>query len=297
MCNRPLWLPVLAFCFVLVQQVDAQQADTTRHSSGTVRVTLQDGTSHIGVVEEESGEEIHLLTLNGVRITIPRNQVRSVNPYEGQMRGGQLLRPDPNYTRLLFGPTARPLGSGHGYVAAYELFLSFIGVGAGDAVNLAGGITLIPGLEGQFIYAAPKVTLLNKPRASVAAGVFAGTFLGDIEDEDIPIGGIFYGVATIGRPDAALTFGAGYGFTDEDTADRPVLMLGGEYQVSSVIKLLTENYMVPGEEDSILLSGGIRFFGDRLAADLAFFTMPTVFEGGFPFFPWLGFAYNFGVSR
>ena len=47
--------------------------------------------------------------------------------------------------------------------------------------------------------------------------------------------------------------------------------------------------------DVHLLSGGIRFFGENLAADFALI-FPLTGEGieGFPFLPWIGFAYNFG---
>ena len=47
----------------------------------------------------------------------------------------------------------------------------------------------------------------------------------------------------------------------------------------------------------LILSFGIRFFGERLSADLGFFYPMSEGEGiseGFPFIPWLGFAYNFG---
>ena len=90
-------------------------------------------------------------------------------------------------------------------------------------------------------------------------------------------------------------------------------MLGGEVQLSNSVKLLTENYLFPYEEHTYLydagtgtyeerwetryepvFSGGIRFFGQQLAADLALFTSPDLFGNGegFPFIPWLGFAYN-----
>jgi hypothetical protein len=49
-------------------------------------------------------------------------------------------------------------------------------------------------------------------------------------------------------------------------------------------------------EDGLLLSGGVRFFGERIAVDLALMTFPALLTAvdGFAFLPWLGFAYNFG---
>ncbi|HGY57063.1 MAG TPA: hypothetical protein ENK44_15245 [Caldithrix abyssi] len=59
-------------------------------------------------------------------------------------------------------------------------------------------------------------------------------------------------------------------------------------------KLISENWIFVGG-DVHLLSGGIRFFGENLAADFALI-FPLMGEGikGFPFLPWIGFAYNFG---
>jgi hypothetical protein len=43
-------------------------------------------------------------------------------------------------------------------------------------------------------------------------------------------------------------------------------MVGGESRISRRLKFLTENYFVPSE-GAALLSGGVRFFGERLSAD------------------------------
>ena len=106
--------------------------------------------------------------------------------------------------------------------------------------------------------------------------------------------GIVYGVGTYGSHDAALTAGLGWGFAEGEVSNKPVLMLGGELRVSNSVKLLTENWFPPGT-DIFLYSFGIRFFGESLAADLGFIGSSKGW-GGFPFIPWLGFAYNFGAK-
>ncbi len=71
------------------------------------------------------------------------------------------------------------------------------------------------------------------------------------------------------------------------------LILGGDVQLSNSVKLISENYIPIGTEDgSLLYSFGIRFFGDNLSADLGFFGVTEETEG-WPFAPWVGFAYNF----
>ncbi len=293
-------------------------ADTT---APLVQIELADGSSFVGTVVRESEQELVLRTLAGAEVTIPKAQVRRRAPFEGRAAGGRAVRYDPNRTRLLFSPTARPLGSGQGYLSVYELFVPFVAVGLTDRISLAGGTILAPGAFGRVFYVAPKVTLVSRPRLAVAlGGVGLGVFLGgsDGPAEDGGIGnvgtaGIGYGLVTYGGPERAVTAGAGFAVAEGGAASGAILTLGGETQVSSSVKLLTENYLIPFEETTficpadgsctedtgttyeVIVSAGVRFFGERLAADFALWTSPALLgETVFPFVPWVGFAYNFG---
>ena len=177
-------------------------------------------------------------------------------------------------------------------------------------MSVSGGTILLPEAFGRVLYVAPKVTVVNQERLAVALG---GIGLGVFVDGENGSAGIGYGLATYGGPERAVTFGAGFAFAEGDIANGAILTLGGETQVSSSVKLLTENYVIPyrseyyvcpnggpcteTEETSyeVLLSAGVRFFGERLAADFALWTSPgAIGEDIFPFIPWVGFAYNFG---
>ncbi|NNE35178.1 MAG: hypothetical protein HKN13_08085, partial [Rhodothermales bacterium] len=205
-------------------------------------------------------------------------------------RGGRILRSDPNRTRLFFSPTARSLSSGEGYVAVYELFFPVVAVGVADVATLAAGVSLLPGSPEQLIYAAPKITVFDRGSTSIAFGGFAASLTGTSGT-----GGIVFGVATQGTSVASVTGGVGFLFGDGDFVETPIILLGGEYQLSKSTKFLTENYIIPAAESAVVISGGIRFFGESLSADFGLFTSPEVIgEGGFPFLPWLGFAYQFG---
>lgn len=276
-------------CFAaLLVLAPAKAQEKNVYPQGTVRLVLTDGSVLIGVIEHEDESEIMLRSGSGIMSTVPREQVRTIFPLEGK----RYHRVDPNGTRLFFAPTARPVGTGAGYVAFYEVLVPFAAVGAGSAVTLAGGVTINPGSE-RLAYMAPKVTILNKPSMSLAVGGIGVVALGSQDTESF---GLLYGVSTFGQPHASLTAGLGVGFGDGGFAEHPVMVLGGEYQMSNSVKVLTENYIFVGLKDGLLVSGGIRFFGDKLAADIGLFTLPAlVTEGmGFPFIPWLGFAYNFG---
>ena len=287
-------LALLVLAFLPAASAWAQQADSTA-AVPTVRIFLKDGSEVVGTIQAESEATIDFVTRSEIAMTIDREQIERIAEAEEIVIDGRYVRLDPNRTRLFFAPTARPLGNKRGYVADYYIFFPFIAYGAGDAVSLAGGISLLPFLPVQFAYVAPKVTVYNGPRASVGVGAFVSFPFGVVGPADGWVS-LLYGLGTLGGPQASATVGVGFGAFERDFSSRPAVLLGLERQVSGSVKLISENYaFFPEGEAALVISGGIRFFGKRLAADLAFFTSPEAFgEGGLPLFPFVGFAYNFG---
>ncbi len=119
--------------------------------------------------------------------------------------------------------------------------------------------------------------------------------------------GLLYGVATRGGPDANVTGGLGYGYADGRLTSRPILMFGAQTRDSRRVALLTENYVYWSNDDQFtctttcrtvsrtkanaILSYGVRFMGEKLSTDLAFWNH----SGGwvFPGYPYIGFAVKF----
>jgi len=265
------------------------QLDTTQ-SEKAYRIILHDGSSFIGTIESEDDTTVNFRTLSDIDLIIKRDQIMSITPLIGTISGKMYYRTDPNSTRLLFAPTARSLKSGQGYIALYELFLPFIAVGIGDMVTLSGGISLMPGAPEQLYYLAPKITPIQLENLDLAAGIIHFDITGDEGGDGL---GIVYTVGTWGPSTSALTFGLGWGYAGDDVANEPVVMIGGELQLSNSFKLITENWFPP-VGDFALISFGFRFFGERMASDIGFFFPAGANMEGFPFFPWVNLVYNFG---
>ena len=148
---------------------------------------------------------------------------------------------------------------------------------------------MIPGAESQIFYIAPKITPFHLKNIDLSAGVlYVNVTSGSASGV-----GIVYGIGTYGTSDGAVTAGLGWGFAEGELSNKPILLVGGEYRVARNIKFITENWIPPGT-DLIVFSFGIRFFGESLAADLGFIRPSKFGSSGFPFIPWVGFAYNFG---
>lgn len=272
--------------------VHAQGAPTPAVSDSTFEVRLRDGSVLYGRIVERSDARLVLVTGGGTRIELDTIQIASVRSVRARGRSGEYWVPDPNATRLFFSSTARPVAKGEGYVSSYFLFFPMVAYGVTERITLAGGTPILPGLIGELWYFAPKVTLVSRERLSVAVGAL-GFFIPELTDGDSF--GIGYVAGTVGSTENAVTVGAGWGYFSQDgTTDfssRPVFMLGGERRTAASVKLITENWLAFGDgEVQGIVSGGARFIGSRLSADLGF---GAGLSGGCCF-PMVNFVYTFG---
>lgn len=292
--TRRFWSLFLFLILALPLTAHAQTPDSTAADSSDgkrIRLVLSDGSTLIGQVTSETDSTLQFRTVSGSTLSVEKRQITERERLF-QRRDGRYLEPDPSPTRLVFTPTGRPLGQGNGYFSVYQVFFPFLAVGVTDRVSVAGGLSLIPGVSGQLFYFAPKVTLAKRPRNNTSVGMIAATVLGEGEG----VGGVVFGLHTLGRSSGALTGGVGVAFGNEGAfTEQPVFVVGGEYQVGNHAKLVTENYVFSGQASTVLVSGGIRFFGDHVFGSLSFFTAPEILgeSEGFPFVPFISFGYNF----
>jgi hypothetical protein len=284
---------VLLLLVAAAPRLRAQDTLATRNLKPTadsqyVRLTLVDGSVLVGRVVEVTPTTVRFASVLGESV-IARSAIRRVElASSGSLHEGEVWPEDPSRTRLFFAPTGRMQHAGEVYFSdAYVLFPSFQG-GLSDRLSVGAGMSVVPGLglDEQLYYLTPKVGLYASPRVNLAIGALvAGA--GSITDEG-PFG-LGYGVATVGGEDGSVTAGAGFGFHQSSTT-QAIFMLGGSKRVSRNIALLTENYIYTEHETSALISAGIRFMSDKLAVDLAGF---TVSDSGVPIIPYVAFIYRF----
>jgi RNase P/RNase MRP subunit p29 len=259
-----------------------------------VAVSLRDGSRLVGQIVSEDDQTLTVATSAGPEVVVRRALVVSITDVG---ENGRSVSADPNYSRLLFGPTGRPLKKGDGYFSDYELLFPGVAFGLTDNVSLAGGVSVIPGigLGEQLFYVSPKVGFELGDRASVAVGALvAGSGLGDSDSESAYIG---FAVGTFGTPARSLTVGVGLGDTTGQFTDAvPIVMLGGTATVSRHVALVTESWLFVGDDFRLSeqpFGVGVRLFGDRLSADVGVILVGELLDEGFPL-PWLSVTYHFG---
>lgn len=234
----------------------------------TQELELSDGSSVIGRVVSIGDGQFIFRTTSGVEMTVEATAVRSLKPITGRVVNGEFLREDPNATRLFFGPTGRSLKKGEVYFGVYEVLLPFVQVGITDRLSIGAGTPLVFGDFERPYWFTPKLQVFQRGRTSASVG--AMHFLNIDDDAHV---GIAYGVVTHGSTDSAISVGGGYAYArwtgdeyrDDDDAGAGVVMIGGEHRVSRRMKLVSENYLFKGGG---FVSGGVRFFGEKLSADV-----------------------------
>jgi hypothetical protein len=273
--------------FVLLSQPGRAVAQAPE-AAGTVtrsELVLRDGSRLFGVIVSQDDTEVVFRTEAGATVTANRVEIASLREMTGVVVDGEFFPPDPNATRLFFGPTGRSLAKGQAYFGVYEFVMPFVQVGVTDRLSIGGGTPLVFGLgdEGDRpFWITPKLQLLNRSRTQVAVGTF------HVFNPHGEGGGVGYVVGTHGDTGGSVTVGAGLAYGTEGGRSG-VLMIGGERQVRRSLKLITESYVWKGGDG--MASAGIRFFGDRLSADLAI-AIPIGAEDLFAF-PMINFVYIF----
>ncbi len=131
-----------------------------------------------------------------------------------------------------------------------------------DDFSVGGGTPLVFGIEDfdRPFWITPKYRIIKADKVQAAVGVLH--VFDTSEGDNVGIG---YGVATFGSSDNAITAGAGVAYSGDSRGG--IAMLGGERRISRNIKLITENYI--WQDGGGIISGGVRFIGERLSADLA----------------------------
>lgn len=195
--------------------------------------------------------------------------------------------PAKHESRLFFGPTARAVSPGSVYITWQELILVSGAVGVNPGVTLLGGLTLVPGTSAQFVYVAPKLTVMQQEKTAVALGAFMGGISSDLQPA-----GLLYGAVTRGTADSGVTLGLGFAFGDGEVYSTPAIMVGFERRLTDRTRLLSENYIIP--EAGALFLLGLRIGDERMTFDIAGITTDEVISEteGWPFFPWAALTWS-----
>ncbi len=256
-----------------------------------VTITLRDGQLLRGVIVVETDHHIIINLVSGGEMAVSQSQIRSIKRNDQTVFVSadlEIYKHDPNRTRYLYGPSAFMLRQGEGYFSQTELIASTIGYGVTDWLTIQVG-SIVPFLLADdgtnFILGARVGTPLSET-VHIAAGVHS------LVIPDAGAIGIASGQVTFGTPRAHLTLSAGYPFLlDEDGDDEVgdvMISVSGNLRVSKHVAFVSENWIFPDLDNTVIGSFATRFMGEHSAVDVGL----VFIEGAEVPIPWFDFTWN-----
>lgn len=276
---------LLSFQFSLAQDANQEY----------VKVEMQNGSVYIGVVVSEDDTTLVLRTDDIGEIRIDKSKIKrreSIDPES--IKNGEVWFENPHSTRYLFATNGLGLRKGEGYYQNTWIFFNNVNYGVTQNFSLGGGLipTFLFGTSAVPIWIMPKASIpLVKGDLHAAVGGLFGGVVGGGESFGL---GLAYGVLTYGNRDNNLSFGMGYGYADGTWADIPIFTLSGMYRIKRTLYVISENYFVVVDGESIgMLSAALRWSPENFAVDFGLIRPTDIglsFIGG----PWLGVSIPFG---
>jgi hypothetical protein len=291
-------LVLTACCILILAGLSAQNPVSAppRDTATNVRIEMLDGTVLLGKIKSRGEGVLSLTTLSGVEANVPVSQIREMTSIDiTSIHKGEYWFENPNATRYLFGPSAFNLKKGEGYYQNTWLLLNSFNYGITDYFSIGGGIELISTFNGSpsFIL-TPKVGFKTGEKTALGGGLLLVN-VGDFFDSNTL--GIAYGVITRGTVNRNITAGVGWGFVDGEFSARPITTFSGLTRVSKKVALLSENWIIPSDSYYPFFSYGVRFFGEKLAVDLAFVNNPDIASEIVIGIPYVDFVVKFGKRK
>jgi len=240
-------------------------------------VELKSGNSFVGVLRTAGPQELEFETKDLGTVRVQRANLRDlVQLTDGQARRGYDYV--GNGSRLFFGPTARNLRRGEGYVQDVDIFLLSANYGVTDNFSMGVIASFLPGAGSYNLFGlTPKLSFGVNDNLRVGAGamlIFVGGYTG----------GVTYANATVGSADNNLTGGVGFGFSGSGGfGSTPVLMVGGATRVSRRISLMNETYLVRYSDTYSKTTGlagiaGLRVAWPRISGSLGLMYLHTSYD-------------------
>lgn len=253
-------------------------------SSQTVEITLTNNSELYGYILSVQEQDIELQTPAGIRF-VGISQIRSVQEVDNTNIAYSWI-PDANQTRLFFTPSAKPMQKGTGYYQNIYVFFSTASYAVSNNVSISGGISLLPGLSinQQLYFISGRTGAAVGDHHYISGGIGTAAVPGTGEQLFVGFGNYTYDLLR-----GSLTTGI-TGISIMEDIGNYAILLGGDYRVSEKMAIVSENYIFP--DDEAILSGGLRFIGESMTIDLAFFRPGLAKNIGFGV-PYVDFVFNF----
>lgn len=256
------------------------------------KIELKDGSVFIGNIMQQDSINLVLKNSSIPKIEILVSKIKSIDEVDkSNFKNDSYWYPNPHTTRYFYGPSAIGLKKGEGYYQNTYLVLNSFNVGISDNISIGGGLELISTFAAKdpIFFITPKVSYKVAEKFHAGCGILYARFTSYFGSL-----GTVFATGTYGTTDNNITGSLGWGFVDSEFSQQPIITLSGMKRISKRAALVTENWLIPSGEYYGLLSYGVRFFGEKIAVDLAFINNRDIAEEIIIGIPYVSFTVKFG---
>ena len=285
---------------LLVFGLPHQDAKAQAASDSTIyHIETHDGNSFFGKRADQKNDTITLITSQFGKIHIPSTSIKNIKPIKSErIINGKYWFENPQSTRYFWAPNGYGLKKGEAYYQNVWIFFNQAVVGVTNHFSIGAGIVpmfIFGGGAPTPIYVTPKFSIpVVKDHLNVGIGALWGTVVGNGEGGSGSTG-LVYGTTTFGTRDTNLSIGLGYGYSDGNFSDAPVINISAMVRTGQRSYFMTENYFLGlSDENIIMILLGGRSIIKRVSIDYGAFIPIIENMSSFAAVPWLGITVPLG---
>lgn len=279
-------MKILSYFFSFSWFLVAQDSVSVQGENGgtvkTVEITTYDGNIFLGEIIDETEFDYIMKTNSGIEIKVPKARIKEKVDMVITEVSGEVYRPDPNKSMYLFAPSAFPIEHNKSYCRDFCLFFPSYNRGFTNSISVQAGAFVFPGMpiEEIPIVASGKYSFPAKGKFRFATGMMFIKWpdwgsAQDSENSDeggITGSGFAFSTATAGDRFTHFSASLGWGYSYQnntwDFSSDPIIVLGGNYRMTSSLALVFE-FWKPSEADinESPIMTAIRFIGRKISVD------------------------------
>lgn len=245
---------------------DYFKKDTVKTTENVFIIRLKDGTRLKGRIMEQNTEQSKIQTQNMGLVTVPANQIVSMELDKNQVSSDNPYNENRFLDRINLTPTAFPMTKGDVDYHNYYLYYNEVSVALGSRVSVGLGTALIPFVPISSVFPynlKAKVTLISTEKVHFSVSGYLIGFNNTNAKIVVP-------TISIGKKDNFFNIAPLFYVGDNNTGSFG-LSLGYMKKVSSGLTFFSENFFGVGNasDKASSIGGGLRFDRKRHAFDLS----------------------------
>ncbi len=263
------------------------QGQTTNTSHKQGEVILKDGNVFRGAILEENDSLVKINTELTGELSIKRTLILEIKYFKSKSAGNNQVYINLA-SRYFYSPSAINMKKGDGYYQNTMIFVNSFNYAFTDYFTLGGGFEIISLLTKHPIYfITPKVSFKATTNLHLGAGILYVHVPFSDGNSNLAVA---FANTTYGNPDHNITMNIG---TNLASGGAPVITLSGFTRISSRFGLMTENWIITGENNFALYTGGGRVIGRKNMFDFGLVSNKDLIKSEIPAIPFISYTLRF----